>query len=134
MSSSALRPCAPAVASVENTTFAPGVDVCVECHATLSPNDSVLFSHPAGGALCQRCARLTPSGRLLPAAARAALRAWTNGERAVLAGDPDVRAHQRLLREFLREHLNDDRPLCAFEMWEEDPLEASAPLVRQATT
>ena len=32
----------------------------------------------------------------------------------------DVRAHQRLLREFLREHLADDRPLRAFDVWERD--------------
>ena len=104
--------------------FAPSVDVCNECHSPLAPNDSALFSHPAGGALCRICARLAPSGRLLPATARAALQAWTSGERAILAGEPDVRAHQRLLREFLREHLSDERPLRAFEMWEHDPLGA----------
>jgi len=105
--------------------FAPAIDACSECHAVLAPNDSILFSHPAGGAVCARCARLAPSGRLLPSAARAALRAWVNGERATLGGDPDIRAHQRLLREFLREHLTDDRPLRAFEMWEQDPLSTS---------
>ena len=105
--------------------FAPGVGVCNECHTTLSPNEPALFSHPAGGALCDRCARLAPSGRRLPAAARAALNAWINGGRAKLDGDPDVRAHQRLLREFLREHLTDDRPLRAFDMWEHDPLSAT---------
>jgi DNA repair protein RecO (recombination protein O) len=35
--------------------------------------------------------------------------------------DPDSRAHQRLLREFLREHLAQDRALRAFEMWEHEP-------------
>jgi DNA repair protein RecO (recombination protein O) len=111
--------------------FAPGVDVCSECHAEIPPNDTMLFSHPAGGAVCQRCARLAHSGRRLPSAARDALRAWTAGGRVTLDGDLDVRAHQRLLREFLREHLNDDRPLPAFEMWEEDPLRTSPQLVRQ---
>lgn len=105
--------------------FAPGVDICSECHAALEPNDTVRFNHPAGGALCARCARLAPSGRVLPAAARHALRSWINGGRAQLDGDADERAHQRLLREFLREHLTDDRPLRAFEMWEQDPLNAS---------
>ena len=114
--------------------FAPGLDMCNECHAALAPNDSVLFSHPAGGALCQRCARAAPSGRLLPGIARAALRNWIIGERATLTNDADVRAHQRLLREFLREHLNDDRPLPAFEMWEQDPLQASSRLVTQSAT
>jgi DNA repair protein RecO (recombination protein O) len=105
--------------------FAPGIDACNQCHASLPPDEPVLFSHPAGGALCGRCARLAPSGRLLPAGARDALRAWTAGDHAALAGEPEVRAHQRLLREFLREHLNDDRPLRAFEMWEEDPMHAA---------
>jgi len=113
--------------------FAPGVDVCGECHASIAPNDSALFSNPAGGALCARCAQRAPSGRVLPATARAALRAWTSGGRALVAGDAEVRAHQRLLREFLREHLTDDRPLRAFEMWEHDPL-AAPPLVADVTT
>ncbi|HEY2377274.1 MAG TPA: DNA repair protein RecO [Gemmatimonadaceae bacterium] len=104
--------------------FAPGVDECNECHASFAPNDAALFSHPAGGTLCDRCARLAPSGRRLPAAARAALGAWISGQRATLGGDADVKAHQRLLREFLREHLADERPLRAFEMWEQDPLSA----------
>jgi DNA repair protein RecO (recombination protein O) len=105
--------------------FAPGVDACSECNTTIAPNDVVLFSYPAGGSLCERCARLAPSGRRLPSEARVALGAWISGARAKLGGDPEVRAHQRLLREFLREHLADDRPLRAFEMWEQDPLSAT---------
>jgi len=105
--------------------FAPGIDHCNECHSTLVPDEPVLFSHPAGGTVCGRCARRAPSGRLLPSAARDALRAWIAGDHAALTGEPEVRAHQRLLREFLREHLNDDRPLRAFEMWEEDPMHAA---------
>ncbi len=106
--------------------FAPGIDVCAECHASLAPEEQALFSHPAGGALCPRCARLASTGRVLPASAREALRRWMTGDRATLGGDAETRAHQRLLREFLREHLVDDRPLRAFEMWEEDPLDSSA--------
>jgi DNA repair protein RecO (recombination protein O) len=105
--------------------FAPGLDVCAECHADIAPNESVLFSHPAGGSLCERCGRFAPSGRVLPASARTALRAWSAGERSTLAAEPEIRAHQRLLREFLREHLSDDRPLPAFEMWEGDPVQAN---------
>jgi DNA repair protein RecO (recombination protein O) len=32
--------------------------------------------------------------------------------------DADARAHQRLLREFVVEHLSDGKPLRAFEAWE----------------
>ena len=103
---------------------APNVDSCSECHASLSADEPALFSHPAGGTLCPRCARLAPSGRVLPAEARAALRAWTMGSRVSLASDGEARAHQRLLREFVREHLSDDRPLTAFEGWERESLAA----------
>ncbi|MDQ3998472.1 MAG: DNA repair protein RecO, partial [Gemmatimonadota bacterium] len=58
--------------------FAPALDECAECHATLPVQDVVMFSHPAGGALCGRCSRLA-RGRVLPAGARAAVRAWTAG-------------------------------------------------------
>lgn len=102
--------------------FAPGVDACNSCHAALAPDESALFSHPTGGVLCARCASLASSGRTLPSSARDALRAWTAGEHARLGATAEVRAHQRLLREFLREHLNDDRPLSAFDMWEHEPL------------
>jgi DNA repair protein RecO (recombination protein O) len=104
--------------------FAPGLDHCNSCHAPLPPNDPVRFSHPAGGALCARCSNLAPTGRVLPPSARDALRAWTAGEHARLDGALESRAHQRLLREFVREHLNDDRPLTAFEMWEHESLGA----------
>jgi DNA repair protein RecO (recombination protein O) len=97
---------------------APAIDACAECHVLLSEDAVAMFSHPAGGALCARCGQLARSGRVLPPTARAALRAWLAGERGISAEDADLRAHQRLLREFLREHLADDRPLRAFDVWE----------------
>jgi DNA repair protein RecO (recombination protein O) len=101
--------------------FAPNVDMCGMCQTELESEASVRFSHPAGGALCARCAGLAPSGRALPSAARFALRIWLSGGQGVPPlSDLDARAHQRLLREFLREHLADDRPLRAFEVWEHD--------------
>jgi len=99
--------------------FAPSLDVCGSCHAEVAAADAAMFSHPAGGVLCARCARVLPGSRTLPPAARDALRAWLAGERAPLAGSGEGRAHQRLLREFLREHLADGRTLRAFEMWEQ---------------
>ncbi|HWH53690.1 MAG TPA: DNA repair protein RecO [Gemmatimonadaceae bacterium] len=103
---------------------APTIDQCAECHAPIDPDAAALFSHPAGGAVCARCGHLARSGRTLPPAARAALRGWL-GDRAAPLTTLDANAahaHQRLLREFVREHLADDRPLRAFENWEQETL------------
>ena len=97
--------------------FAPSLDDCAECHTPLLPTEPVRFSHRVGGALCERCARSTHAGRTLPPEARNALRGWMQGEREVL-NDSALRAHQRLLREFLQEHLGDGRALKAFDVWE----------------
>jgi hypothetical protein len=43
---------------------------------------------------------------------------WARGERAALDAPPVIRAHQRLLREFLEEHLADGRALRAWASWE----------------
>jgi DNA repair protein RecO (recombination protein O) len=97
--------------------FGPVVSQCAECGAALGESDSALFTYSAGGALCQRCATLSPGGRTLPAAARSAIAAWMEGRRVSLS-DADARAHQRLLREFLAYHLHDGRTLRAYELWE----------------
>jgi DNA repair protein RecO (recombination protein O) len=99
---------------------APVIDQCADCQAAIDPAAAVMFSHPSGGTLCPRCARLARSGRTLPPEARVALRAWLSGVAHALPSPHDVRAHQRLLREFVREHLADDRPLRAFDVWERD--------------
>jgi DNA repair protein RecO (recombination protein O) len=104
---------------------APAVDICAECHAPVAPDAAAAFSHPSGGTLCERCGRLARAARVLPAEARAALRDWLRGEPHA-AGDADARAHQRLLREFVREHLADERPLPAFEVWEHAAWASSA--------
>ena len=106
--------------------FAPAIEICASCHDAIPPEANVGFSHPAGGALCARCARLHRSSRTVPAAARAALGRWLGGERVVLADDAEARAHQRLLREFLVEHLADGRELRAFEVWERERWGADA--------
>ena len=100
--------------------LAPTIDNCAECHSAIDPETSELFSHPAGGALCPRCGHFARSARTLPPTARAALRDWLSGKSHPLVDANDARAHQRLLREFLREHLADDRPLRAFDVWERD--------------
>ena len=100
---------------------APTVDSCAECHADVEPTAPAVFSHPAGGVLCSRCSHLGRGGRLLPADARAALRDWLSSAAHPLSDANEARAHQRLLREFVREHI-DDRPLRAFDAWERDAL------------
>lgn len=102
--------------------IAPTVDLCAECHAAVENDAAAVFSHPAGGVLCSRCGHLARSGRTLPAPARDALRDWLAGAEHSIDDADTIRAHQRLLREFLREHLADDRPLRAFEVWERDLL------------
>jgi DNA repair protein RecO (recombination protein O) len=109
--------------------FRPVVDRCVECLDPIPDTDAARFHVSLGGTLCQRCARLAPGGRLLPAAARATIRAWldpapsdqTLSDPAESPEPPEpaaVKAHQRLLREFLGAHVPDRRPLKAFDVWE----------------
>lgn len=100
--------------------FTPALDRCSVCHDGVDVDLPAVFSHPAGGVLCARCARTNPGSRLLPATARAALLRWTVGENAVEMPPDEIRAHQRLLREFLREHITDGRPLRAFDLWERE--------------
>lgn len=101
--------------------FAPALDECAGCHVPLAADEPVMFSHPAGGVLCARCARLQPGGRVIPPPAREALRRWLAGERLDTLAGPEARAHQRLLREFLGEHVMEGRALRAFEVWEQEP-------------
>lgn len=98
--------------------FGPSVDLCASCHSPVPADAPASFSHPAGGVLCRRCAALAGNTRALPATARDALRAWLGGAGASLSAEPERRAHQRLLREFLTEQLADGRPLRAYEVWE----------------
>jgi len=101
--------------------FAPALDRCVECDTTVDEDEPSLFNHASGGLLCTRCAGSARGGRRLPPTARTALRQWlTTGDAPELSA-AEVRAHQRLLREFVREHLADDRPLRAFDLWERTP-------------
>jgi DNA repair protein RecO (recombination protein O) len=106
--------------------FAPSLDQCASCHASIAAGATVTFDHRAGGALCARCAQRgggMRSGRQLPADARNTLRAWLAGDESALEDAGSRRAHQRLLREFLEEHLGDGRPLRAFVTWEAQAVE-----------
>ncbi len=107
---------------VSEVGFTPALDRCAECHTAIPSDTDATFSHRAGGTLCTSCAAVIPGGRRLPAAARAALMAWLDGRQPELS-DTECRAHQRLLREFIGQHLTDGRELRAFLAWERGDLE-----------
>ncbi|MEO7084411.1 MAG: DNA repair protein RecO [Gemmatimonadaceae bacterium] len=109
---------------------APTIDNCAECHDAVDASERAVFSHPAGGVVCARCAHLARGGRTLPSSARDALRGWLSGDEHALADPQEIRAHQRLLREFLREHLADDRPMRAFDVWAAGVWSSPAPAAR----
>ncbi len=99
--------------------FAPAVDVCSVCHTAVEPEGRFPFNHPTGGIVCASCAAAHRGSRVMPARARDALRAWLTGEPWTLGTEEaDGRAHQRLLREFLAEHLTDGGTMRAFDVWE----------------
>jgi DNA repair protein RecO (recombination protein O) len=98
--------------------FAPSVRECSACHTPIAADAAAIFHAAAGGILCAACAAREPGGRALPAAARARIAAWSEGRGTAPLDEPDTRAHQRLLREFVHYHLSDDRALRAFEAWE----------------
>lgn len=98
--------------------FAPSLEHCVLCHRALRDDEDVRFAHRAGGAVCAACRGSVPGARTLPAAARLTLRKWLTGDEDITADAPTAKSHQRLLREFLEEHLADGRPLKAWAAWE----------------
>ncbi|HET6680090.1 MAG TPA: DNA repair protein RecO [Gemmatimonadaceae bacterium] len=109
---------AGAWALVARLGFAPALDVCAVCHASIPRTLTVRFDRRSGGALCADCGSAS-AARALPASARETLHAWREGRSTATDLTPEERrAHARLLREFISEHLDDGRPLGAFEVWE----------------
>lgn len=98
--------------------FGPAVEICCICHAVIADDEAAPFSHAGGGVVCARCATSVPVSRALPANARSAIRRWIAGLPAALGGEPERRAHLRLLREFLHHHVADGRELRALDAWE----------------
>ena len=110
---------------VADLGFAPTVDSCALCHAALATGVPVSFHHRAGGALCAACASQARGARTLPPEARDALRSWLGRQASPPLDEPTLRAHQRLLREFLEEHLTDGgRSLRALVAWEQHEVDA----------
>ncbi len=101
--------------------LAPALSRCASCSVALSAHETVLFSHAVGGAVCAACASAVQTTRRLPPAPRRAIAGWMapSGDGA---GEPlsgvELRAHQRLLREYIGEHLVDPRRLSAWHVWE----------------
>lgn len=102
--------------------FTPELGSCALCHNPIRHDEDATFSHSAGGVICRVCNRLSPGGggRTIPAAARATIGRWLEGDGPGVLADAEARSHQRLLREFLGHHLSDDRPLRAFAVWEHE--------------
>lgn len=98
--------------------FGPSLEACALCHRPIEAGEAARFANRAGGALCRLCAPQVPGARTLPAGARATLLTWSRGESSGPLDAPSIRAHQRLLREFLEEHVGDGRPLRAWLAWE----------------
>lgn len=99
--------------------FMPSLDHCAACHSAVDPDAALAFSHVAGGVLCPRCASRAPGTRQLPAAARRTVADWIAEEETIALTTAEGRAHQRLLREFLAEHVGDSRVLRAWTVWEQ---------------
>lgn len=98
--------------------FAPTMELCARDLAPIADDATIAFSHREGGVLCTSCARGTVGVRMLPLAARRAVASWLDDGEPEPLDDPSLRAHQRLLREFVHEHLTDGRPLRAWDSWE----------------
>src|ERR1051325_4391003 len=108
--------------------FEPSLDQCAECQRDIEDNEVVLFNHASGGVVCEGCAREARVGGPLAPKARSAIRGWLLGEDwdpssqspvpSSQLTDPEAKAHQRLLREFVHHHLSGGTAMKAFDAWE----------------
>ena len=104
---------------VAEVGVAPELAQCAVCHLEVEGGAAVAFSHAAGGVLCPGCAQRSPGARRLPDSARITLQRWLAGALpAPSLSELEGRAHQRLFREFVGQHLSDMRGLRAWAAWE----------------
>lgn len=124
-------------ALVAELGLAPTLTRCASCNAEIPADEPAPFSHAVGGVVCPRCAGAVPATRRLPPEPRRVIARWMAGgaseaaphaeqagRRAAEAplAPAEVKAHQRLLREYLGQHLVDPRRLSAWHVWESSAL------------
>jgi DNA repair protein RecO (recombination protein O) len=94
-------------ALISQLGFAPALEQCIVCGRELDPAEETMFDYTAGGVRCHDCATGL-GGRLLPAAARAALSQLAAGVPVPLER---TGAHWRLLDRFLSHHVLEGQTL-----------------------
>ena len=101
--------------------FAPALDGCARDGRRL-PEGAASFSIADGGFLCAACAE-GASGTTLEAGDRATLERLIvgNGDGGDAIPPRHAAAHRRLLGNFVRWHLGEDRELKALTFWETRP-------------
>ncbi len=102
---------------------APVLGACAYCHGATQDAGTVLFSHSAGGIICESCAVTASAARRLPHTAVETLRAWVSATGTVNCDTATLRSHQRLFREYLGHHVPSNRVLQAYALWERGHLD-----------
>jgi recombinational DNA repair protein (RecF pathway) len=91
--------------------FAPALEECIACGRPIEDSEEVSFDYTAGGVRCMECGTGL-GGRVVPAAARAALRRLVGGQPVKLERTP---AHWRLLARFLSHHVLEGQTLHSLD-------------------
>jgi len=98
-------------AIIAHLGFAPALDACITCDRPIPDDADTVFDYTAGGVRCTRCSA-AGGGRVVPAAARQALRRLAAGDPVTI---PRTAAHWRLLARFLSHHVLEGGTLKSFE-------------------
>ena len=92
--------------------YQPVLDPCVRCERSLEVEEMGRFDFPGGGVRCANCSDDESGPRIGPNARRQ-LHEMIDGSASVQASH--VRAHLRLLEDFVSYHLSGSRPLRTFQ-------------------